>query len=28
MCFSSLYNQLVTFDVIIFPLAASCDFVI
>jgi len=26
--FSSLYNQLVIFDVIVFPLAASCYFVI
>jgi len=26
--FSSLYNQLLIFDVIVFPLAASCYFVI
>jgi len=26
--FSSPYNQLVIFDVIVFPLAASCYFVI
>jgi len=26
--FSSLYNQLVIFDVTVFPLAASCYFVI
>jgi len=26
--FSSLYNQVVIFDVIVFPLAASCYFMI